>query len=147
MSTLYTIGYEKSDIGSFLATLKHASIDVLVDVRDLPLSRKKGFSKNALRANLEEKGIRYLHIKALGDPKPGRTAARAGDYETFEEIFRNHMESDEAQEALEELSSTPTNLRICLLCFERHADRCHRSIVADDLANRMNLKVAHIEVE
>jgi hypothetical protein len=47
----------------------------LIDVRDVPLSRKPGFSKSALQANLEAHGIAYVHLKGLGDPKPGREAA------------------------------------------------------------------------
>ncbi len=46
--TIATIGYEGSTIEDFVAALRHASINVLIDVRELPLSRKKGFSKNQL---------------------------------------------------------------------------------------------------
>jgi uncharacterized protein (DUF488 family) len=71
--------------------LRHASIDVLIDVRDVPLSRKKGFSKNGLAQILADADIEYVHLKGLGDPKDGRDAARAGEYDLFQKIFSRHM--------------------------------------------------------
>ena len=55
--TLMTFGYEGLDIESFLAVLKKNGITLLVDVRELPLSRKKGFSKTALSAAAEKQGL------------------------------------------------------------------------------------------
>jgi uncharacterized protein (DUF488 family) len=77
MTTVYTIGYEGTDIDKMLATLKAVGVDVLADVRAVALSRKKGFSKTALRTRLEAEGIAYAHFVELGDPKAGRGAARA----------------------------------------------------------------------
>ena len=84
---LYTVGYEGADLSDFLNTLKVHKIKQIIDVRDLPLSRKRGFSKNALAAALAKIGITYLHLKALGDPKPGREAARSGDFASFRRIW------------------------------------------------------------
>ena len=79
----YTIGYEGADLFDFLATLKHAEVSLLVDIRELPASRRKGFSKNALQENLESVGIQYIHLRDLGDPKEGRLAARTGNFKDF----------------------------------------------------------------
>jgi hypothetical protein len=73
--SFYAIGYEGSVLEDFVATLRSAGVETLIDVRDVPLSRKPGFSKSALQANLEAHGIAYVHLKGLGDPKPGREAA------------------------------------------------------------------------
>jgi uncharacterized protein (DUF488 family) len=59
------------------------SVRLLIDVRELPTSRRKGFAKSALSSALAAADIGYLHLKGLGDPKPGRDAARAGDYAGF----------------------------------------------------------------
>ena len=77
MTTVYTLGYEGTDIDKVVATLQAVGVKVLADVRAVALSRKKGFSKNALRTRLEAEGIAYVHLVELGDPKPGREAARA----------------------------------------------------------------------
>ena len=78
MPLIYTIGYEGTDIERFVATLKIVGIKHLADVRAVAVSRKKGFSKSALSARLDAEGIQYFHFIELGDPKPGRDAARAG---------------------------------------------------------------------
>ena len=76
MTTLCTIGYENVGLGDFIASLKNAKVALIVDVRELPNSRRAGFSKNILANGLAENGIGYRHIKALGTPKAGRDAAR-----------------------------------------------------------------------
>lgn len=143
---IFTIGYEKSTIDDFVNRLADAEIEVLVDVRELPLSRKKGFSKKGLDAAVREAGIDYLHVKALGDPKPGRQAARAGNHDLFVEIFTQHMEGEDARMALTELADTVKGKRICLTCFERHHEGCHRKIVAERLSALVGARIEHIEV-
>lgn len=139
-----TIGYEGSDIDSFLDRLANAGVETIVDVRELPLSRKKGFSKNSLREAAAKIGLHYVHLKPLGDPKEGRLAARSGDYQLFERIFKAHMQTAEAQEALTRLSEIVENTRACLLCFEKNHEGCHRHIVVHQLAEIRDIVVRHI---
>lgn len=132
---IFTIGYEGAALEDFLKTLSHVDIDVLVDVRDVPASRKKGFSKSSLRDALKEVGIEYIHLKGLGDPKEGRDAARSGDMEKFKKIFSNHLKSEEAKLDMTKAIAIVQDKRACLLCFERMPDSCHRTIVAKKIAN------------
>jgi uncharacterized protein (DUF488 family) len=133
MTTLYTIGYEGTDIDKFVATLKTVGVSLLADVRALPLSRKKGFSKNRLRERIEEEGMQYIHLGALGDPKDGRNAARAGRYDEFRKIYNKHLTRTEPQQALKELAVLARTHTTCLMCFEREPTECHRLIVASQL--------------
>lgn len=133
MSVVYTIGYEGTDIERFVATLKAVGIKMLADVRAVAVSRKKGFSKSALKARLQEEGIAYAHFTELGDPKRGRDAARAGRYDEFQVIYVEHLKGAESRAALEALSAIVYESPTCLLCFERVPETCHRSIVADQL--------------
>ena len=73
--TLFTIGYEKARLADFVATLVETGIETLIDVRDRPISRRPGFSKRQLAAALEEAGIFYVGLTALGTPPEGREAA------------------------------------------------------------------------
>jgi uncharacterized protein (DUF488 family) len=73
---IFTIGYEGATVGEFLSAMKKAGVERVIDIRALPLSRRPGFSKTPLRTALEEEGIEYVHLKALGTPSEGRTAAR-----------------------------------------------------------------------
>jgi uncharacterized protein (DUF488 family) len=91
MSVVFTVGYEATDIDRFVKTLKVVGVKKLADIRAVAVSRKVGFSKNKLASRLSKEGIEYLHLMALGDPKPGRDAARAGKYELFRTIYSNHI--------------------------------------------------------
>lgn len=143
---VFTIGYEGSELSAFINRLVDAGVETLVDIRDLPSSRKKGFSKKALSEALEACGIKYLHLKSLGDPREGRLAARAGDHDRFVSVFTRHMATPAAQAALHELAHLVKTTRACLMCFERHHRGCHRKIVVEDLAQIVSMRVNHIAV-
>lgn len=143
---LFTIGYEGADLTSFLATLVAAGVEQVLDVRELPQSRKAGFSKVALGAALEKEGIRYRHLRDLGDPKPGRDAARRGDHRGFLRIYGRHLQGQPAQAALAEAGGLASALTSCLLCFEREHEACHRAVVAAEMAVRQGFRVSHLRV-
>lgn len=168
MSTVFTIGYEGTDIVRFVQTLQSVGIEVLADVRAVPLSRKKGFSKNALKEAVEAVGIKYESYQELGDPKPGREAAKAGNFDEFRLIYTRHIESDTASKAVKILADLAGSSKTCLLCFERDPKTCHRRIVAEKLkaygfsaidlygdspsryernAHQLNLQIEHITLE
>lgn len=146
MRTLFTIGYEGADLRDFVTTLQLAGIRHLLDVREIAQSRRRGFSKNALAAALAESGISYAHMRQLGDPKPGREAARRGDVETFLRIFEDHLELPATKEALVAASQVCEQDATVLLCFERNPQLCHRSLVAKRLADLCSLSVRHLGV-
>ena len=72
-----TIGYEGTTVPQFLDALREGAVKLVVDVRAVASSRRPGFSKSRLAANLEEAGIGYVHLRGLGTPADGRAAARA----------------------------------------------------------------------
>jgi uncharacterized protein (DUF488 family) len=144
--TIATIGYEGTTIEKFVGALKHALVDVLIDVRDVPLSRKKGFSKSGLAQILADADIEYVHLKGLGDPKEGREAARAGKYDLFQKIFDRHMKTKTAVRDLGVAANIVKTRRACLMCFECNHDKCHRSIVAERLAKMTRLTVTPLIV-
>lgn len=134
---IFTIGYEGADVDRFLTTLKDAGVSTLADVRAVALSRKKGFSKSALRDTLAAQDIGYQHFIRLGTPKEGRQAARAGDAGTMHRIYCDEVLATEpAQEAFRELELLAKEQPVCLLCFERDPANCHRRILAQRLAER-----------
>jgi uncharacterized protein (DUF488 family) len=146
MAALATIGYEKADLEDFIAALQHASVECLIDVRALPLSRKRGFSKTTLSQALEAVGIRYIHLKALGDPKDGRDAARAGRYAEFNRIYCKQLATPAARDALTQAGGAALESKCCLLCYERTPEHCHRKVVAETLAQAYNVTVHHLFV-
>jgi uncharacterized protein (DUF488 family) len=93
MQTIYTIGYEGASVQGLIGTLEHMGIQHVLDVRELPQSRRPGFSKKVLAEALAQAGIEYSHLRQLGDPKNGREAARRGDINEFKAIFEAHMDT------------------------------------------------------
>jgi uncharacterized protein (DUF488 family) len=139
---LFTIGYELSRPEALLATLKDAGVGLLVDTRAVAASRKPGFSKRQLAASLDEEGIGYLHLQKLGTPAQGREAARSGDMKTMLRIYNRHLKTHDAVEAMDQLLSlVRSGQRVCLLCFERDPGHCHRSRIAEIVAERTGAKV------
>lgn len=120
-----------------------AGIRTVVDVRALPLSRKRGFSKTAFAAALARVGIAYSHMPALGCPKAVRDRYQADrDWATYTRAFLAYLDTQPAATLeLVELSRTST---ACLVCFEADSDRCHRTYVARDARRRGGLPILHL---
>jgi uncharacterized protein (DUF488 family) len=144
VSRLWTIGYERVGVPDFIAALTAAKIKTLIDIRDVANSRRAGFSKKALAANLDAAGIAYIHMKALGTPKAGRDAARRGDVESMQEIFEAKLAEPESQLALAETAELAAKGRICLMCLEHDWRVCHRAIVARHLEEEFAVKPTHL---
>ena len=113
----------------FLAALKKAGVERVIDVRALPLSRRPGFSKTPLRLALEEAGIEYVHLKALGTPAEGRTAARAGRQTDLERIYAGQLELPEAMAQSGQMLELAAEKPSALLCMERDPAQCHRTLL------------------
>lgn len=131
---LFTIGYEGATMDEFLSALRSAGVERVIDVRALPLSRRPGFSKTPLSSALAEVGIDYVHLRALGTPAAGRTAARAGRREELEAIYAGQLELPEAIVAAEEMKRLAAERPSALLCFERDPSCCHRTLLWQSVA-------------
>ena len=131
---IFTIGYEGATVPEFIAVLKSAGVERVIDVRALPLSRRPGFSKSPLRAALEEADIEYVHLKALGTPAEGRTAARAGRHADLERIYAGQLELPEAMVQSAQMLELAAEKRSALMCMERDPEHCHRSLLLNAVA-------------
>lgn len=144
MTTLFTIGYERASPEDVVRALTEAGVTLLADIRAVPNSRRRGFSKRALAAQMEEAGLQYRHFVALGNPKEGREAGHAGRMDDFRRIFAGQLASPEAQTALGELADLVGHEQVCLMCYEADAALCHRSLVAVALEARQPLEIRHL---
>lgn len=141
---LFTVGYEGRSLDELIDELVGAGVERLVDVRELPLSRRRGFSKTALSEALRDAGIEYVHVKALGNPKPNRERYWAGDIEGGSAVYRKHLNNG-SRSALVELADTLGDARACLLCFERDHTECHRDVIVEALTElQPALAVKHL---
>jgi uncharacterized protein (DUF488 family) len=138
---LRTIGYEAATQGAVIDCLKRAGVEVVIDVRVIASSRRAGFSKTLLKASLADAGIDYVHLRALGTPKAGRQAVRAGHVAEMETIYEAHLQEPEAQLQLAEALDIARERSSALLCYEAEATHCHRRIVASRLLQSENFEV------
>ncbi len=140
---IHTIGYEGMDTQEFLSLLSEHDIQTLVDIRELPLSRKSGFSKKALAHSLKRRGINYVHLSHLGCPKPIRNRYREDrNWTRYQRDFLKYLATQ--NEALAALAATAGNSCCALLCFEANHKLCHRSMVADAVKQISGIDVCHI---
>ena len=131
---IFTIGYEATTMPEFIAALQQAGVQRVIDVRALPLSRRPGFSKTPLRAALAEAGIDYVHLRALGTPAEGRSAARAGRQADLERIYAGQLELPEAMAQGAQMLALAEEKPSALLCFEREPAGCHRRLLLEAVA-------------
>lgn len=142
---LLTIGYEGKEINEFISCLKSFNVTRLIDVRELPLSRKKGFSKLSFKERLEAEDIQYIHIKSLGSPADIRKKLKEdNDYNYFFNAYSKYLLKNPG--LIKDAYEYVIHGINCIMCFERLPEKCHRNIVAEEIkeyeGNR--LKIKHI---
>jgi len=145
---LYTIGYEGSTQAALLQTLVYHDIQTLLDIRELPQSRKPGLSKTALGIATAEYGIQYAHIRALGTPRDIRYQRKMDhDEAAFRAGFLVYLATQDA--AMETLVERAGHERCCLLCYESDVQQCHRLLVAERAAQMSGgaLTPVHLTIE
>lgn len=145
VTKIFTVGYEGGTAEDLLYTLKKHEVCVLIDIREMPLSRKPGLSKKALEESVSLIGIQYRHERALGAPKPIREALKkSGDYQEYFIGFDAYL--DTQQDLLKQIGASFEGT-IALMCFERDPDYCHRKSVARVLGEMIGIKPQHLGVQ
>lgn len=141
--SLFTFGYEGLTLEAFINRLKETEVRTIIDVRELPLSRKKGFSKRAFAEALHINGIAYAHMPALGCPKTIRDAYREdGNWLAYTRKFMAYLNQQNG--AIAEVAKIARATNACLICFEADFNLCHRSMVARAAACAGGPAVVHL---
>ena len=139
---VFTIGYQGRNISEFIEILNKNMIKVLIDVRASGFSRKPYFSRGRLKEKIEQSKIEFVSLPEVGTPKELREyLKKTGDYETFFRRYSSHIERNKLLPALEK---NINGERVCMMCFEREAEKCHRSVLAEKLKENMNVIIGHI---
>lgn len=136
-----SVGYEKHrDSEKFARRLREAGVERLVDVRELPISRRRGYAKTALGETMEAEGIEYLHIRELGNPKPYRDLYKSGKVEEGKQLYTNYLHGEQ-REALKLLASILPEKKTALMCVEHDPSVCHRTVILDSLRSEIGLEL------
>ena len=135
MLTVWTVGHSTRSLEEFGRILLAHKIQVLVDVRSFPGSRRyPQFNRSELSASLADLGIEYRHEPRLG----GRRSPRKDSHNTAWKnasfrAYADHMETDEFRKGVEELLEVASEKRVTVMCAEAVWWRCHRSLISDYL--------------
>ncbi len=134
---LYTVGYQGRSLPEMTDLLASRGITLVVDVRERPYSKKRGFSKDELKEALAEKNIKYRSMPLLGaPPKLRQKVKEGGSYQEFFQLYREHLKQQ--QQALLELKQLVPQEVTCLLCYEKDPDFCHRTVIAQEISTPEN---------
>jgi uncharacterized protein (DUF488 family) len=142
---LFTIGYTGFNLDEFVGNLKHQEIECLIDVREIPVSRKRGFSKTALSECLAQNGIGYKHLRMLGSPKALRHEVReTADFSKFFAGVSRHLSGSESQVQIADAIDIARHTRSCLMCCCSDWMYCHRKSVVKEILNHSFFFVEHL---
>ncbi len=135
-ATIVSVGYQGRSVDELIDALRQAEVEVLVDVRLNPISRKRGFSKIELARALAEAGIGYRHERALGNPRDNRDPF---DRERYDDYLRENGSA-----VLVKLIEMAKTVRVGLLCYERQHRECHRSRILDLVTQQHTIRVLEL---
>lgn len=143
---LWTIGYTGFSIDEFSQELAGHGVECLIDIREFPISRKAGFSKSALRQNLENVGIAYHHYRLLGSPRHLRHELwRTGNYERFFGRVHRHIASPDATNEIREVIRIARQASTCLMCCCPDWQFCHRKCVVEAISKLTYFSYEHLQ--
>ena len=145
MTRLWTVGHSTREADEFLELLASHGVELLVDVRRYPASRRHPhFGREPLAAALERAGLDYRHEEALGGRRSGRADSPNGAWRSAGfRAYADHAATDDFRSALERLVARARRRPTAVMCAEAVPWRCHRRILADHLVARGH-EVRHI---
>jgi len=131
--TVHTIGHSTRAIEALVALLKGHNVELLVDVRRWPASKRyPHFRREALADTLSHEQIAYVWREDLGGfRKPSadsqNTAWKVGAFRAYADF----MLTPGFEEIMQELERLVASKRIAIMCAEAVPWRCHRQLLAD----------------
>lgn len=145
MAIAYTIGHSTRSTGELVALLQEHEVELLVDVRRYPRSRRQPhFDRAALRETLPASGLDYRHEEALGGYREPDPASPNGGWESDGfQGYADHLLTEAGASAVHRLVEAARARRIAAMCAEAVPWRCHRQVLSDALVAR-GVDVVHI---
>jgi uncharacterized protein (DUF488 family) len=142
---IWTVGHSTRSFDELARTLQEARIELVVDVRRFPGSRRlPQFESATLKAELERHDIAYQWIAALGGRRrPDPESPNTGWTHAAFRAYADHVASKEFAEGLDELLMLAGGLRTAIMCAEVLWWRCHRRLIADVLVS-LGVTVVHL---
>ena len=146
-STLSTIGFTKKSAQEFFRLLQEAKVQKIIDIRENRVGQLAGFAKYPDLAFFLDRigGIGYDYQPIFAPSPEIRDAYRkTRDWAQFEKSFLKLMKQ---RRVLEAVDPSLFEGKVALLCSEAEADKCHRRLVAEMLAQHWSSQGHVIEVK
>lgn len=133
--TIWTIGHSTRPIAEFTDLLKSFFIELLIDVRSYPGSRRyPQFNKENLSLSLNENGIEYVHLKELGGRRKPREKSKNTAWKNSSfRGYADYMETEEFKNGVNKVFDKASSIKSAVMCAEAPWWRCHRSLISDYL--------------
>jgi hypothetical protein len=143
---LGSVGYERhKDSAEFAKLLRAAGVERLIDVRELPISRRRGYAKTALGEAMARAGVEYLHMRTLGNPKIYRDLYKSGQVDEGRALYTRYL-LDQQRDALELLPALLREKPTALMCVEHDPAICHRTVIIDALRDELDLEIEVVDL-
>lgn len=141
---VYTAGYEGESVDSFFNRLLKSNIELIIDVRANPISRKYGFSKRQFSETAKKLGVDYCHMPKLGIPSKYRV--KLGTYDSYQRLLNKYGKKmlPCLKSEIREVVDLMLKQSAVLVCMEKDVGCCHRSQLADAVSQVSGLKVTHL---
>jgi uncharacterized protein (DUF488 family) len=135
MRAVLTVGHSTRTLREFLELVRSSGVDRVADVRRFARSRRNPqFDAGVLAAALEETGIGYTHLPALGGRRrPREDSPNTGWRNLSFRGYADHLKTVEFREDFGRLVELCEREAVCLMCAEAVPWRCHRRIISDAL--------------
>jgi uncharacterized protein (DUF488 family) len=141
-----SVGYERfKDNRMFTRRLRDVGVERLIDVRELPISRRRGYAKTALAGAASEAGIEYVHVRALGNPKAFRDLYKSGRVAEGRAAYERFL-LGERRTALDDLVGLLREKPSALMCVEHDAATCHRTVIVEALRDELGIALDVAEI-
>ena len=147
MTDIYTLGHSTRSLDEFLAIVTSFQLDVLVDVRRYPHSRRHPhFNTDELKKALFQVGVKYEY---MGDSLGGyrtkkKDSPHVGLRESSFQGYADHMETPMFQKGFDRLVGLAEQKRVAYMCSESNFKSCHRRLISDAMELLRGVTVHHI---
>lgn len=143
--TIFTVGHSTRELDQLVKLLHRNDIQLLVDVRTAPGSRRMPhFNRLELERLLAAEGIRYVHLPQLGGLRKPRSDSPNGGWRNSSfRGYADYMQEPAFWKTLDDLIALANDSTVAIMCAEAVPWRCHRNLIADALTVR-GLEVRHI---
>ena len=141
---VYTIGYEERSVDGFFNSLLEAGVRNIIDTRANPISRKYGFARSSLSGIANKLDLGYSHFPGLGIPSELRKNMESNaDYRKLFKYYESKILAAHKSE-IKSVAAQMRSMPSVLVCMEKEAVDCHRSRLADCIAEITGMQVVHL---